>query len=360
MIGTVRNVGYKFVRPADAAAARDEPPPVRQRATPSSDDIGSTANVGGRAVDALARPSPTRPSARPILALAAEVEARGRRAAAVRPGAGAARLRRTVAHVVASRRRAGSSATPNATATALEIVGRARRPSTALLDAVAASRRCCVWSHGGAAGSSPASTSAASTGSASCTSCAARSTRPPGRRRPLPDGVTVRAFVPGADDDAWLRRQRGRVRRPPRAGPVDAAPTCAPAIAEPWFDPAGFLLAERGRRPARLPLDEGAPGRRRRGVRARRRPRRAGARARPGPAGARAAAPGRARLPVRCCSTSTATTPARCGLYERDGFTAYDLDVQWRPRRLTRRPASAAGSTACQFTWWHLSMPTVT
>jgi mycothiol synthase len=61
---------------------------------------------------------------------------------------------------------------------------------------------------------------------------------------PLPDGVTVRSFVPGQDEDAWLavnaaafaalRDQAGWQREDILARENEA-----------WFDPAGFLLAER-------------------------------------------------------------------------------------------------------------------
>ena len=61
---------------------------------------------------------------------------------------------------------------------------------------------------------------------------------------PLPTGVTIRAFVPGQDEQAWLRvnaasfaahAEQGRWR------PADLAAR----EGEAWFDPEGFLLAQR-------------------------------------------------------------------------------------------------------------------
>ena len=59
---------------------------------------------------------------------------------------------------------------------------------------------------------------------------------------PLPDGVALRAFVPGRDEDAWLAANRAAFAHHAEQGNMTRADLDA-RMAEPWFDPAGFLLA---------------------------------------------------------------------------------------------------------------------
>lgn len=59
---------------------------------------------------------------------------------------------------------------------------------------------------------------------------------------PLPDGITLRTFLPGVDEREWLAlNARAFVALPDQGGWT--ATELAEREAQPWFDPSGFLIA---------------------------------------------------------------------------------------------------------------------
>jgi mycothiol synthase len=59
-----------------------------------------------------------------------------------------------------------------------------------------------------------------------------------------PPGVAVRTFVPGADDGAWVAVNAAAFADHPEQGRL-GVDDLRQRVGQPWFDPAGFFLADR-------------------------------------------------------------------------------------------------------------------
>lgn len=145
---------------------------------------------------------------------------------------------------------------------------------------------------------------------------------------PLDPSITVRPFVPGQDEAAWLAVNAAAFAHHPEQGRMTSADLQARED-EPWFDPAGFLLAERDGRLLGFHWTKTHPD---------------GA----GEVYVLGVSPnaqgfglGRGLL-VRGLRHLAAVrrphvllyvdgdNPVAVRLYERDGFARHDLDIQWR------------------------------
>ncbi|HEV7205303.1 MAG TPA: mycothiol synthase [Jatrophihabitans sp.] len=145
---------------------------------------------------------------------------------------------------------------------------------------------------------------------------------------PVADGVLVRTFVPGRDDAAWLALNAAAFAAHAEQGQWTQADLDA-RMAESWFDADGFLLAERGDTLLGFhwtkvhPDGSGevyvlgvAPDAQGLGL------------------GAALLARGLSHLQSRGCPEVLlyvdGDNAAAMRLYERDGFTRFGRDVQWR------------------------------
>ena len=103
-----------------------------------------------------------------------------------------------------------------------------------------------LWAHGEHAGASALAAAAGFHRSRSLWQMR-RSLYAPLPAADLPAGVTLRTFEPGRDDETWVRLNAVAFRGHPEQGSwtVD---DLRRRLREPWFDPAGFFLAERAER----------------------------------------------------------------------------------------------------------------
>ncbi|WP_392544159.1 mycothiol synthase [Oryzobacter telluris] len=120
---------------------------------------------------------------------------------------------------------------------------RRRGHGRALLDAALGEGTRSVWSHG----LLPAAEALASSAGLTLTRSLHRMARPltdDDRADPaLPQGFSVRPFVPGPDDEAWVTLNAAAFASHPEQGRLTVA-DLRERMAQPWFDAAGFLLLE--------------------------------------------------------------------------------------------------------------------
>jgi mycothiol synthase len=127
---------------------------------------------------------------------------------------------------------------------------RRRGFGTALISALAAAagdRGIRLWAHGDLPGAAGLAKSAGFTRFRALLQLRMPLAGPDAPAVPSPDfppGVTLRTFRPGQDENAWLAVNSRAFARHPEQGSWTMA-DLEPREAEPWFDPAGFFLAER-------------------------------------------------------------------------------------------------------------------
>ncbi len=118
---------------------------------------------------------------------------------------------------------------------------RRRGHGRALLDAVLDEGARSVWAHG----MLPAAEALARSAGLAMTRSLHRMTRPLTAEDTadpvLPDGFSVRTFEPGRDDETWVRLNAAAFASHPEQGRLTVA-DLHERMAQPWFDPAGFLL----------------------------------------------------------------------------------------------------------------------
>jgi mycothiol synthase len=118
---------------------------------------------------------------------------------------------------------------------------RRRGHGRALLDAVLDEGARSVWAHG----MLPAADALARSAGLAMTRSLYRMRRPltadDAVDPVLPQGFSVRTFEPGRDDETWVRLNAAAFASHPEQGRLTVA-DLHERMAQPWFDPAGFLL----------------------------------------------------------------------------------------------------------------------
>jgi mycothiol synthase len=100
-----------------------------------------------------------------------------------------------------------------------------------------------IWAHGDLAAAAGLAASAGFSRARSLWQMARPLTEMPPEPR-IPSGVVVDTFVPGLDDEEWVRLNGRAFADHPEQGRLTLA-DLQQRMAQPWFDPAGFFVARR-------------------------------------------------------------------------------------------------------------------
>lgn len=100
-----------------------------------------------------------------------------------------------------------------------------------------------IWAHGDLAAAAGLAASAGFSRVRSLWQMARPLTEVPAEPH-IPSGVVVDTFVPGLDDDEWVRLNARAFADHPEQGRMTVA-DLQQRMAQPWFDPAGFFVARR-------------------------------------------------------------------------------------------------------------------
>ena len=120
---------------------------------------------------------------------------------------------------------------------------RRRGHGRALLDAVLTEGARSVWAHGMLPAADALARSVGLELTRSLHRMSRRLTAEDAADPVLPEGFSVRSFEPGRDDEAWVRLNAAAFARHPEQGRLTVG-DLRERMAQPWFDPAGFLLVE--------------------------------------------------------------------------------------------------------------------